>query len=219
MARPTPDSVSGTARHRRRRRQHGRHPTSTDPHVITIIAESRQTLVRSHSRSRDVINLINIKEVMCIVSYRIHDLSPGDDVTASTCHIRRTSARATRHGPRSSFHSTYVSTHATVHTPCVHTHDVTFHTYRMHTEKRAHMRHISHGAPAMPLPQVGCGLCTWSTCEASSTPPPLKPPLHVGLPRTLPGLILPVAGDATETSIGHTTAVSRDGSRSTNWRC
>ena len=76
LARPTPDSVSGTARHRRRRRQHGRHPTSTDPHVITIIliAESRQTLVRSHgSRDHDVTNLINIKEVMCKCAiYRIH---------------------------------------------------------------------------------------------------------------------------------------------------
>ena len=103
----------------------------------------------------------------------------------------------------------HASTHMMSHS--IHTH--------AHRETRAHMRHISHGAPAMPLPRVGCGLCTWSTWEASSTPPPLKPPLHVGLPRTLPGLILPVAGDATETSIGHTTAVSRDGSRSTNWRC
>ena len=156
-------------------------------------------------------------------TYRIHDLSvsPGDDVSrrAHPTHMPHRHARDSRHGPRSSS-TRLMSAHMLLYTRHASTHMMShsIHTHA-HRETRAHMRHISHGAPAMPLPRVGCGLCTWSTWEASSTPPPLKPPLHVGLPRTLPGLILPVAGDATETSIGHTAAVSRDGSRSTNWRC
>ena len=160
LARPTPDSVSGTARHRRRRRQHGRHPTSTDPHVITIIhiAESRQTLVRSHgSRDHDVTNLINIKEVMC-KCYNIpssSDLSPGDDVTAEhTRDAHPTSARA-GHGPRSSS-TRLMSAHMllySVHTPCVHTHDVTFHTYAC-TQRNARAH-----APHQP----------WCSCDATAS--------------------------------------------------
>jgi len=100
---------------------------------------------------------------------------PGDDVTADA-HIRRTSARATR-PPLAVIHSTYVShtCYFTVYTRHASTHMMShsIHTHA-HRETRAHMRHISHGAPAMPLPRVGCGLCTWSTWEASSTPPLTK---------------------------------------------